>query len=80
MSYQYYFFMVHQKSIKYGSNRCGNCQQKWNKYQVFILSISEISIVSLDIPFAGLTVILLADLHQLPLFQEKMLHLFTIIN
>ena len=33
--------------------------------------ISEISIVSLDIPFAGLTVILLADLHQLPPFQEK---------
>ena len=42
--------------------------------------ISEISVFSLDIPFGGLTVILLADLHQLPPFQDEMLHLFTIIN
>ena len=40
----------------------------------------EIFSVSIDIPFAGLTVILLGDLHQLPPVQvKKFFHLFIMI-
>ena len=40
----------------------------------------EIFSVSIDIPFAGLPVILLGDLHQLPPVQvKKFFHLFIMI-